>query len=253
MHPKIVVVDVGTHKGQEVRLLADSSWRWRLAVFFSLLRHHRDIRLAWQALRAIVTAQIFLATQDFRFALVEPILHPEIIASMRLRGPSIFIKGVTSAQPSGEVMLRLAKAGDLGHSIIASKPNLSEATLATYNVDFRKLLPWILGTFDVSAHDLVILRMNAEGVEQGIIEWLTEDPMAANAVQVIMGSLGDIKKCFGKAAEDAASSRLKMAGIPFIYFTSNAGSWPSAMNAIVSFIQNRREIAATQKSHHPST
>jgi hypothetical protein len=95
---------------------------------------------------------------------------------------------------------------------------------------------WLLQSFRVSHDDIVILRMNAEGVEQGIIDWLTDDPSAAKSVQIVMGSTGDIKKCFGKDAEVAAQSRLAKAGIPFIYFTSNPGSWQPALDSLVAFL-----------------
>jgi hypothetical protein len=212
MSGRIVVVDVGTHKGQEVRLLADRSRDWRRFVFFALLRHRRNVVNAWREAEEIARAQDVLSTKHFVFALVEPVLHPEIMDSLRLSGPVLFLKGVTSAAPAGEVVLRLAKAGDLGHSIIETKPNLSNETLATYNFDFRTWLPWLLQSFRVSHDDIVILRMNAEGVEQGIIDWLTED------------------------AEVAAQSRLTKAGIPFIYFTSNPGSWQPALDSLVAFL-----------------
>lgn len=240
MSGRIVVIDVGTHKGQEVRLLADRSRGWRRSVFLALLRHYRNVAHAWREAEAIARAQDVLSTKHFLFALVEPVLHPEIMDSLRLAGPVLFLKGVTSAAPAGEVVLRLAKAGDLGHSIIETKPNLSNETLTTYNFDFRTWLPWLLQSFRVSHDDIVILRMNAEGVEQGIIQWLTEDPSAAKSVQIVMGSTGDIKKCFGKDAEAAAQSRLAEAGIPFIYFTSNAGSWQPALESLVAFLGTRR-------------
>jgi hypothetical protein len=240
MSSRIVVVDVGTHKGQEVRLLADRSVTWRRAIFFALLRHHRGIGNAWREAKAIALAQDVLSAKQFRFALVEPVLHPEIMDSLRLPGPVLFIKGVTSAAPAGEVVLRLAKAGDLGHSIIATKPNLSNETLTTYNFDFRTWLPWLLRSFDVAHDDIVILRMNAEGVEQGIIEWLTDDPIAKGSIHAVMGSTGDIKKCFGKDAEQAAQNRLAAAGIPFIYFTSNPASWQPALDALVAFLSSRQ-------------
>jgi hypothetical protein len=239
---RLLVVDVGTHKGQEVRLLADRGWRWRFEMFTSLARHHRKLGRAWSDFRMICRLQNRCAEWGFCFMFIEPIFHREIADAFTLAPNIVFIKGVTSANPGGEVTLRLACTGDLGHSIIPSKPNLSDRGQPTLNFDFRELLPWFRACFGVREGDIVVLRMNAEGVERDIVEWVTSHGDSSRCVDVFMGSLGDVKKCFGADAERDAQRRLSTASIPFIYLTSNPGSWRPALEALLDLVSATAQI-----------
>jgi hypothetical protein len=187
------------------------------------------------------------AERGFCFMLIEPIFHREIADSLSLAADVVFIKGVTSASPAGEVTLRLALTGDLGHSIIPSKPNLSDRGQPTVNFDFRDLLPWFRSCFGVREGDIVVLRMNAEGVEKGIVEWLAAQAQEdSRGVDVFMGSLGDVKKCFGADAERDARRSLCLASIPFIYLTSNPGSWRPALEALLDLVGATTQIEVSK-------
>lgn len=217
--------------------MADRSWRWRIQIFMSLTRHHRGLRRTWSDFRAICRSQDRLASHEFILLLIEPVLHREIVESLGLSATTIFIKGVTSASLGGPATLRLAKLGDLGHSIVASKPNLSDRSILTHNFDFRELLPWFRACIGDLERDVVIVRMNAEGVEKGIVSWLTSSGDPQTRCDVLMGSLGDIRKCFGPDAEAQARCQLSSASIPFIYFTSSPGSWRPALEALIALVR----------------
>ena len=119
-------------------------------------------------------------------------------------------------------------ADSLGHSFVPSKLNLSGRKVQVYNFDFVKLYEFLVDTFLSSGDcDRIIVRMNAEGVEGPIVDYLAQHadikPLA------LAGSLGGIKKCFGQKTYDDAMRILESARISFIYLTSHPRSWLSGL------------------------
>lgn len=166
-----------------------------------------------------------------RYVLIEPVMHPELIRFVG-RFPSIFIGGVSSCNPSSQIQLLMAK-NSLGNSIIPSKPGLSGEVRETFNINFPDIYRFAIQTYIVSGDcTSVIIRMNAEGVEGPIIDFVTLQ--AAVKPTVIAGSLGDIRKCFGREAEERAAKSLEDARIPFIYFTSDPRTWEVGLDRLLT-------------------
>jgi hypothetical protein len=116
------------------------------------------------------------------YILIEPIPHRELIDFVASAKGVVFIEGVTSCSPAGEIDLLLA--GDsLGNSIIPSKPGLSGLSMKTFNHHFPDLYRYLIGSYlDSGVCDEVMIRMNAEGVEGPIIDFLAtlEEKVKAN-------------------------------------------------------------------------
>lgn len=228
---KVLVIDVGTHKAEEVRLFEG---RPRLTA--------RNRYRAWRRGGPRATAQIkrqalkFTGRFSFRYVLVEPVAHPELLDFLRDVPSALLFKGVVSCGASGPAALLLANAS-LGHSIIPTKPGLSGRKVETYNINFPALYELLIDAYvDNGDCDRVVLRMNAEGVEGPIVDFLADH--ASRKPDVLAGSLGDIRKCFGQEAYEQANGRLEEAGIPFVYFTSNVTTWASGLREIANLLQS---------------
>lgn len=222
------MIDVGTHKAEEVRLFEGRP-------SFSLLNHARLIRLGLTETRSIRRiSRSFKARHNCRYVLVEPVMHRELLAFVASVSSAILIGGVSSCTSDGPITLFMAP-DSLGNSIVPSKPGLTGRTRETFNVDFARLYEFLLTTFVTTGDcDKIILRINAEGVEGPIIDFLANS--ASVKPDVMAGSIGDIKKCFGQEAYDTAMEILETSGIPFVYFTSSARTWSHGLTEIMAVL-----------------
>jgi hypothetical protein len=230
----LCILDIGSHKAEEVRLF-EGFPNWTARNRLRILRSNGFRPTA--ALREIGQvndlSQAFKTAFRCRYVLVEPIMHPELLHFVE-KVPSILVGGVSSCQPSGVIKLLMAN-DSLGNSIVPSKPGLSGAVHETFNVDFADLYEFVARTFIESgdcAH--IILRINAEGVEGPIIEYLAEKAPVKPAI--IAGSLGDIRKCFGEAEYEQAMQTLEESNIPFVRLTSHPGSWAAGLDRCIDIL-----------------
>jgi len=228
---RVIVLDIGTHMGQEARLISDRSVPFALRILLDLFKHYRGRPQLFREFREIRRLQARLAQFEFFFCFVEPILYQPMLASLKHFGNFVLLKGVCSSAKSGPEVLRLARAS-LGHSIIESKPNLSGNTVPTWNFNFESLLRWVDANARRNAHDRLILRMNAEGVEKDIIATMAALDSDAPRVNAMFGSLGDIKKCFGEEALRTAERQLASMKVSHVYFTSSPKSWRAALMSL---------------------
>lgn len=225
---RVIVLDIGTHKAQEVRLLGDYSMGFCLHFLYRLIRSYRGRPEAFRDFSAMQRARKELSKLEFFYCLIEPVIHEEALKPLRTLGDFMFLRGVCSSKPSGPEVLHLASR-DLGHSIVPTKPNLSGETLPTWNYNFLDLLEWVNANVRRSDSDMLVLRMNAEGVEKDIIADLARVGREVHRVDAFFGSLGDIKKCFGEAEYQKSVESLRQMAIPFVYFTSSPRSWAEAL------------------------
>lgn len=230
----VLMLDIGTHKAQEARLLADTSNFFKWEILKELLKRHRLKPRAFGEWRAILANRERLKQLEMRFCFIEPIMYDSLLKTLKNIKVFSFFRGVTSAAASGEERLFLAK-NNLGNSIIETKPDLTGESIQTWNYDFTEVLGWVERTLRTSPSDILILRINAEGVEKDIIKFL-HDTGNSFKIRGLFGSLGDIRKCFGEAEYDLAMTRLREMGIPYHYFTSNARGWKTSLDEFVRFI-----------------
>lgn len=233
----VLILDVGTHKAQEARLLADTSKFFKFEILKELFKRHRLKPKAFGEWRAILAKRERLKQHEMRFCFIEPIMYDSLLKTLKHIKVFSFLRGVTSAAASGEERLFLAK-NNLGNSIIETKPNLTGESIQIWNYDFAEVLGWVDRTLRTSPSDILILRINAEGVEKDIIKFL-HDTGNSYRVQGLFGSLGDIRKCFGDEEYDLAMTRLQEMGIPYHYFTSNARGWKTSLDDFVTFVETQ--------------
>jgi hypothetical protein len=171
-------------------------------------------------------------------------MHPQLMRFVATV-PSFLVGGVSSCNPSGSIELFMAE-NSLGNSIVASKPGLSSAKQEAFNVHFASLYEFVVSTFIESGDcSEIVLRMNAEGVEGPIIDFLAGTASVKPAV--LAGSLGDIRKCFGEVEYERAVDTLQVASIPFVYLTSSPSSWAKGLEQTLALLR-RKDISGSADS-----
>jgi hypothetical protein len=235
----VLVIDIGSHKAQEVYLFEGRP-------VYSLMNRARIVHtgrpISEGASIKRVSAQ-FKSTFKCRYVLIEPVMHRELLHFMKTVASAILINGVSSCAPNGPATLFMSR-NSLGNSIIAAKPGLTGETRETFNFDFAVLYEFLLDIFVRSGDcEKIMVRMNAEGVEGPIIDFLANG--AAVKPDVIAGSIGDVKKCFGQEAYDKTAQTMQCAGIPFVYLTSNAKTWASGLEQIMVALKHRKLAPVT--------
>lgn len=241
----IVVVDVGTHKAQEARLLADHSLFCTLGILFRILLSGKLRPAAFSDCREILRLRRHLQGYEFRFCFVEPVLYRQQFRAFSNIGTFCFLRGVTSTARSGATRLFLAE-DHLGNSIIETKPNLTDRSIRTWNYDFRELLDWAGKNLGAESADLFILRINAEGIEKQVIELLHET-RNTHRLDAIFGSLGDIVKCYGEEAHITAVHQLSELNIPFYYFTAPPRGWVRSLRDFINFAEAGEDVRRFRK------
>jgi hypothetical protein len=227
MKKNIVVLDIGTHKAEEVWLF-EGAPRITYKTFLTLLRGHGPVKWFFELLEINRLSRNISKNFNFRYVLVEPVVHKELLKFL-IGTQSIFVGGVSSCYPSGPVQLLMAK-DSLGNSIVSEKPGLTGELRETYNVNFKALYSFLIENFLQTGHSHgLLLRINAEGVEGPIIEYVLK---TATKPLVIAGSLGDIKKCFGQKALDRTNAIIEDSRVPFVYLTSNPNTWSTGLRSI---------------------
>ncbi len=243
VRPKVLVIDIGSHKAEEVWLFEGKpAWTPRnLKRMLSL--HGGNVFAATRQIARITRAsRDFARDFDCRYVLVEPVVHREL-CDFVLHSAAILIAGVSSDAPNGPVDLLLAQ-DSLGHSLHPQKPHLTDKTMATYNFEFTELYAYVVKAMGPPEHaGAIVLRMNAEGVEGPIISFLAQTDLHRPAI--FAGSLGDIKKCFGQDAYDTALTKLSEAQIPFSYLTSHPKSWESALSEVDAALRHHVQFVQT--------
>jgi hypothetical protein len=115
-------------------------------------------------------------------------------------------------------------------SSIYSKKNLSIARkLSCLSFKFSAFLDLLKKDLAISPQDSIILRINCEGAELGIVRAIRDSGLQ---VRVICGSLADVRKIHGEAEYEEMLSILSDLGITYHYFVgSNPFTWREAFSA----------------------
>jgi hypothetical protein len=231
MPPKLTIVDVGTHAGQEYLALFGHSAAGYL---------RRWLRLRRRARRAGEPAPTFAALAAFRadvaalraararvfYVMVEP--NARLFALPVYRAADLALNAALCTEP-GRVALTplwLDARGPTGQgsSLFAAKPNLqpgaADLVLALDAGHFAAMLAARV------PEGPVVLRLNNEGAEADTI--LAFHRVLGPRLAAVMGSLNDVEKVHGPAARTALDAHLEGAGIAFLPFHSDPATWAAA-------------------------
>lgn len=238
----VVFIDLGTHDGLELRALSECSAIRKLLLSLPAIIHAESIS---QGIRSIKEYLRFdnsaISCQDIHVIGVDPFINEKLCDLMSLCRFKSFSFENSCVSKSLQPLTKVYLANDsLGNSLVPVKPGLTGHWVVKRNRAVKNFFESLLQDFEIkSSRTKYILRMNIEGIEPEIIDYLADllsDNSSLAERLLLLGSLGDIQKCFGKSKLAEYEHKLETLGISLKWFTSNPNSWPSSLRSIERFI-----------------
>jgi hypothetical protein len=242
-NPKYFVIDIGTHKLEELKVLFLPSlpelaslllWSLKQVVKSLLALEFAPLTNVWETIRMYLRPRNRAAFQDIKFICVEPninICQPNLHAFQQefdVDYYPIAILGHNHTESLGIIDLNCYD-NSLSSSIY-SKKNLSVAhTRSCLSLTFTVFFDLLKKSLEIAPQDLIILRINCEGAELGIVRAIRDSGLK---VHVICGSLADVRKIHGEEEYKEMLEILSNLGIPYHYFVgSNPFTWLNAFSS----------------------
>lgn len=238
-----IVIDIGTHKLEELRVLFAPGGaeiyalaKWSVKRFLKGL-----VSLNFSELPSVVaTIRLFFKPRNgkvassTKFICVEPNIDVCISPLERFKRRfdvdfyPVAILGHTHEDDISFLGLNCYE--NTLSSSLYSKNGLSEiGRLACIGIHFSKFLDLLQQDLKISVTDEVILRVNCEGAELGIVRALRDSGLP---VKVVYGSLADVRKIHGKKEYAEMLSILAKMGVSYQYFVgSNPATWFAALGS----------------------
>ena len=249
----MLVIDIGTHKAEELKVLAGARCfilkhylRWWLNYFNRVFKnifipgskecYGRGTYLVSPVKCGFNTHQVILKQlivpknylKDTKVVCIDPAAEvtvkyvKEIAKKANVNYLPLAILPHTDASNCKLIKFYQAE-NSLSSSLFADAKNNTSVSLAV-GVSFKHLLEHLkdLGMLDPSTR--VVMRMNCEGAELGVLEPLFTSDIAARST--VLGSLGDVKKKFGEAVHASMLQQMREHQIAFSYFKgSDPSTW----------------------------
>lgn len=238
----IVLIDVGTHKGQEIESFSNTSY-----FFLQILKNLiKNIFLKRKLQYKNFKKYFFLFKTHFNlkklskkmfFVTVEPnilLLNQKVYSEADIVFPFAIDDRVKNELDI--VKLYIANNDNLsqGNSIYQNKKNINQNKFKyAPAISSKKLIDLIYSLFSKKELD-VILRLNCEGSEDDLIYNLSE---ARNINLLgVLGSLKDINEIKGKSSYKKLFNFLEKNKIKFIPFSGDISTWLEAHKFIISLL-----------------
>jgi len=238
-----IVIDIGSHKLEELRVLFDpgvaefyilAKWSARFVIksILSLnISGYRYLVATWRLFFKKRTAHL---AGNTKFICIEPNVDICIRPLMKFKRRfdvdfyPIAILGHTHEEEIR--LLRLNCYENTLSSSIYNKENLSHTGhLACVAINFSKFLSLLQEDLGISEADEIIMRINCEGAELGVIRALRD---ANLPVRAIFGSLADVRKIHGEEEYSEMLGILKEMNLNYRYFVgSNPATWLEALGS----------------------
>lgn len=257
--PKIVLIDIGAHKCEELCVLLGPGWQ-AVGLYLQCLQSYLK-RLLCHVLRKkgnnICNRNRGLVSIREHMQIIAHLLSKPLHKNRKI--------AIIVIEPNWEIVVsRLNKLGKkyniiylpiaiLGHDsdrrcglekFFVYKDDLSNSLYLkkhldkplrynlTFSVKFKVLVNELFELGIINNHDKVILRMNCEGAELGILRDCLNSKVN---VEYVMGSIADIEKVHGNKAKIEGDILLKKLNTSFCYFK---GSDPSTWLDAISIWEN---------------
>lgn len=238
-----VVIDIGSHKLEELRVLFAPSGaelyalaKWSLKRFIKALvsLNCSELPLVASTVRAFFIARNRKAGSNIKFICVEPNIDVCMSPLARFKRQfdvdyyPIAILGHTHQDDTSFLDLNFYESS-LSSSLYSKKGLSQVGRLACIGIKFSKFLDLLQKNLNISVADEVILRMNCEGAELGIVRALRNSGLS---VKVIYGSLADVRKIHGEEEYAEMLDILAQMGVSYKYFVgSNPATWLEALGS----------------------
>jgi hypothetical protein len=240
---RYIVIDIGTHKLEELRVLFAPGGRelatllnWSLRRFVKsfLSFDFSSGPLVLNTMRAFFRGRDVASARAIKFVCVEPnidVCRPSLkrfAKDFDVDYYPIAIFGHSHKDDCGVIGLNCYK-NSLSSSIYNKNDTQGERRLACLGFKFSVFFDLLKSDLDISAEDEVILRVNCEGAELGIVRAIRDSGVR---VRAIYGSLADVRKIHGESEYNEMLGILSDLGINYDYFVgSNPSTWLQAFRS----------------------
>jgi len=242
-NPRHIVIDIGTHKLEELKVLFLPG-RAELAklLYWALKRvikavpklDFASLPPVWETIRMFLRPRNHEAFKDIKFVCVEPnidICQSELHdfkQELDVDYYPVAILGHSHTEEMGIIGLHCYD--NTLSSSIYNKKNLSVARkLSCLSFKFSTFLELLKKDLAISLQDVIILRINCEGAELGIVRAIRDSGLR---VYAICGSLADVRKIHGEEEYKEMLAILSDLGITYHYFVgSNPHTWREVFSA----------------------
>jgi len=245
--PSLIILDVGSHKLEELQTLLSPFPRQFRIYFFWFARQLARVALGrnFSFLRNLglhlrVIRYFFFSYRRYNLTIISidpnPLVALPFVRFISRRYKTIFLPIAVlghDAKSAAELKTLYQYDQSISNSIYRKNRVMSD-TQDNVCVAIRLSLIWegLVREGIVSKNSEIILRMNCEGAELGVLK---DCVSAGLRIRCLIGSLGDIYKIHGEEAANVANEILDSLKIDYKYFK---GDEPDTWPGIISFWDN---------------
>ena len=251
---KIVIVDIGSHRLEEINVLfSPSVYELKLLVKetlkYFLGRSNfqlKTVRLAWQVYfnrplkKAMRYTEIIALEPNVKVSLK---FVERLKKIMKLHHFPICIHGHDRKQNASIINLNLYE-----NSLSSSVYNKSELDtidhLKCLGIGFYEFINLCVKENLISANDEIVIRMNCEGAELGVVHGIARLIEEGFKINCILGSLADVRKIHGESFYTEMFLELEQKGVEHFYFKgSDISTWGVGIDLFLAAMQRRGEAS----------
>jgi hypothetical protein len=241
--PDLIILDIGSHKLEELQTLLSPFPRQLYIYIFWLIKQlvkfviWRDpIILSNLRKQVNVVRYYFLSSRRYNLTIISIEPNPSValshVARLAKKYKTVFLPVAVLGHDT-DMSSDLKVLYSYDHSISSSlyrKDRAIQTAGTSVCVSLRLSVIWngLLREGIVSTESKVILRMNCEGAELGVLRDCEE---AGLHVKCVIGSIGDVEKIHGRESGNAAKHIMKKLDVEYHYFK---GDDPSTWHDIAA-------------------
>lgn len=241
--PRLIILDIGSHKLEELQTLLCPFPRqlgiylfWLAKQLIKFLLKPNTVILGNLRQQVNVIRYYFLSSRRYNLTIVSIEPNPSVAISyikrLSKRYKTVFIPAAVlghDADLSSDLKVLYSYDHSISNSLY-KKNRTMEASQHSICVCLSLSVIWngLVREGIVMPDSEVILRMNCEGAELGVLRGCIE---AGLRVKCVIGSIGDVEKIHGSESGDSARQIIKKMGVEYHYFK---GDDPSTWHDIAA-------------------
>ena len=238
---KTIWIDIGTHEGQEI--LSYFNFLYRSSKFFKaaikVIYKKNFLKKLFIFINSIFNFSNYQKLKNIDLVVCEP--NTKLIRSECYRFISIlypYAIGPTEEEIKfTNLFFANSNPNGQGSSIYKEKENINQSEFMKVPIiNPKTFFELIRNEFNIETSDKIILRLNCEGSEAEIMEYIIKK-FPKNRI-LLCGSLDDIGKIHGKDKLLNFQNYLKKNSILFTEFNENPKTWHRAHEIINKFVSN---------------
>lgn len=228
---RVIIVDVGTHLGQELRVLYGS----KFFLYYRLFRRHIknllfnfrfDLALHREILKNVKLVKKYKSKT--KIVAIEPnikVINSSIYKSVDVVLPGALCDDITAKTIIGKLFLKDGREDGQGSSLFLSEQESN--FIPIFTIPIRKFCEFIRDEYQF---DIVVVRLNCEGSEDDIIYEFRK--AFGTKFNLVLGSLKDVKEYKGENAYRELEDFMAQNHIVFCEFHNQIDTWPLALRSL---------------------